>query len=300
MALNKIIDCLPLVVEFLRIQGASAEPEKPKKTEPLPFGLGGRDMVEFDDGALATAVLFVVSIFFYSMPPIPVIVQYVSVNRVLLGSVSRLIASFTHGHKIADKKAKSIAKTLSSSNPDGCKLQVTAAEEEKQLKVAYSFSNGAIHNAYLFNRLFTDVLSREGKVIFQTSPDLAWITVDNDATAAKNIAPVPPLMKVEKRNVPCVAKVVPQGQFEESVILSLPLKPVSPYRHSDASHLQTAKDRNLFFELGYFIAPPEGDRLVREVNTAQGLGLRFDPFPFTSQRTLRVGPLLQVPSLALK
>ena len=69
-------------------------------------------MMEFGDIALAAAVFFVVSVFFYLMPPIAVIFQYISVSFILSVLVAGLITGFTYAHKIADKRIKSIAKIL--------------------------------------------------------------------------------------------------------------------------------------------------------------------------------------------
>jgi len=69
-------------------------------------------MMEFGDIVLATAVFFVISIFFYLMPPIVVIFEYVSISFILSVLVAGVIAGFTYAHKIADKRIKSIAKIL--------------------------------------------------------------------------------------------------------------------------------------------------------------------------------------------
>ena len=68
--------------------------------------------MEFGDIVLATAVFFVISVFFYLMPPIAIVFQYVSVSFVLSVLIAGLIAGFTYAHKIADKRIKSIAKIL--------------------------------------------------------------------------------------------------------------------------------------------------------------------------------------------
>ena len=68
--------------------------------------------MDFGDLVLATAVFFVVSIIFYLMPPIAVIFQYVSVSFILSVLIAGLVAGFFYGHKMADKRIKSIAKIL--------------------------------------------------------------------------------------------------------------------------------------------------------------------------------------------
>lgn len=182
---------------------------------------------------------------------------------------------------------------------DGCRLEATAIRDGRRLRLSYAFVSGSSKNAYLFNRLFSHV---DPNAVFQTERSLVYIELDEDRViVAKKIAPVPPNMEVELRVIPLVTRVSGRGRFTETLVVTLPLTPISAYRDPAADELETAaRDRSLFFELGYFLAPPEGDALAQAVRTSDGPGLRYGSFPIGSQRVLCVGPLSEVPSRGAK
>ncbi|MCW4034169.1 MAG: hypothetical protein NWF03_02265, partial [Candidatus Bathyarchaeota archaeon] len=68
--------------------------------------------MDFGDTVFATATFFVVSLFFYLLPPIAVIFQYVSVSFILSVMVAGLIVGVMYAHKLSDERIKSIAKIL--------------------------------------------------------------------------------------------------------------------------------------------------------------------------------------------
>ena len=68
--------------------------------------------MDFGDTIFATATFFVVSLFFYLLPPIAVIFQYVSVSFILSVMVAGLIVGVMYAHKLSDERIKSIAKIL--------------------------------------------------------------------------------------------------------------------------------------------------------------------------------------------
>ena len=68
--------------------------------------------MEFGDLVLATSVFFVISMFFYLMPPIFVIFQYASVSFLLSVFIAGLVTGVVYGHKLIEKRFKSIMKIL--------------------------------------------------------------------------------------------------------------------------------------------------------------------------------------------
>jgi hypothetical protein len=68
--------------------------------------------MEFGDFVFATAVFFVISMFFYLIPPIAVIFQYTTVSFLLSVFIAGLVTGVIYGHKIKDSKLKSILKIL--------------------------------------------------------------------------------------------------------------------------------------------------------------------------------------------
>jgi hypothetical protein len=176
------------------------------------------------------------------------------------------------------------------------RLEVTARPSGGTLAVVYRFFNDGARNVYLFNRLYTGI-GNDG--LYQTRRDLLNVEIDRThIILSKRIFGVPPDLDVERPNVPCVTLVRPKSHFEETIHLALPLKPVNPYHLPDDAHLAGPPlTPPLWFELGYFVAPPESDALARSVRTAEGPALRFDPFPVSSQAILRAGPFeLAVPA----
>ena len=68
--------------------------------------------MEFGDLVLAAAVFFVISMFFYLIPPIAVIFQYTNVSFLLSVFVAGLVTGAIYSHKIMDDRLKSIVKIL--------------------------------------------------------------------------------------------------------------------------------------------------------------------------------------------
>jgi hypothetical protein len=174
-----------------------------------------------------------------------------------------------------------------SAKMEQCEVDVTATRKlSASLTIQYRFFNRSPRNAYLFNviPLWWD------KGICHVDRNRAYITVDNGRiTISKKIIPVPPLVKPEKRIIPFVTRVGAGQTFEETLLIGLPLTPWAPYQEPQKAGLSDSAE--IFFELGFFVAPSEGDKLARTVQTTVGPLLLFDPFPESSQKILRVGPL---------
>jgi hypothetical protein len=74
--------------------------------------MAGGERVEFGDTAFATATFFVISIFFYLMPPIFMIFQYIDVSLIISVFVAGLIVGAIYAHKLGNEKVKSVLKIL--------------------------------------------------------------------------------------------------------------------------------------------------------------------------------------------
>ena len=109
---------------------------------------------------------------------------------------------------------------------------------------------------------------------------------------SKKIIPVPAGTLVEKPIIPCVSKVKAGLGFKETILVKIPLKPWTPYfMPLDEDLAEAPVEKQVFLELGFFLAPPEGDKLAQTVETSDGPALYFYPFPASSQKLMRVGPL---------
>jgi hypothetical protein len=171
----------------------------------------------------------------------------------------------------------------------GCVLQVWMNRVgTEELDISYIFTNGSTRNAYIFNKLYTMYSDQDQ---YLTDPHLVNVEVDNGKVlVSKTIVKVPAGTKVEQPNIPCVTKVPAGSNFQEIIRLRLPLKPWTPYSNDEISLQTQLADKRLRFTLGYFLSTPEGDNLVRTVQTGNGPALRFYPFSFSSQKILEVGP----------
>jgi len=179
---------------------------------------------------------------------------------------------------------------------DNCKLVVQCEiKEAKTLVLRYTFQNGTPSNIYVFNRLYGHI---EDGPVFSTDVNLLNVEVsERGILLSKKIVPVPPDTEVEKPSIPCASLIRPGKEFTETLTLSLPVRPWTPYHESGGEGaLQEPVLLKVWFEVGYFVSNPKSDTLAQPVQTKQGQAFYFDPFPVHGQKTLEVGPLpLSVP-----
>jgi len=176
----------------------------------------------------------------------------------------------------------------SATAPDGCLLEVEARQQHRQLTLSYSFTNATTgdraRSAYVFNRLYNEV---DAKRVFQTDPHLVYVTWDADSiVVSKKLFPVPSNVRVEAPVVPCTSRVAPGERLDETLILPVPLLCFAPYPTPTVEY--DGETAALAFELGYFLAHPDGEKLAKIVETRQGSAPMFVPFPQGSQSLLRV------------
>jgi len=172
-----------------------------------------------------------------------------------------------------------------------CKLEVDIQQvDSTTLRVSYNFLNQSQQNAYLFNRIYDDITDDD---IYATDRNLMYVEIEKgNVILSKKIIPVPAGTLVEKPIIPCASKVKAGLGFKETILVKLPLKPWTPYfMPLDEDLAEAPAESQVFVELGFFLAPPEGDKLAQTVETSDGLALYFYPFPVSSQKLMRVGPV---------
>ncbi|HZF49531.1 MAG TPA: hypothetical protein VE093_12820 [Polyangiaceae bacterium] len=173
----------------------------------------------------------------------------------------------------------------------GCRLDVSVVEATADhLTLKYTFHNGSDRNAYIFNRLYTEI---DDSGVFQTEKDRTYVVVeDGGVTLSKKIIAVPPTIDVERPVVPCTTLVKPGDTTSETITVKLPLIPYTPYlRGAAPAPSSQAEPLKASFEIGLFLVPPEGDRLAQRIATTDGTAYRFNPASPASQTILRAGPL---------
>jgi hypothetical protein len=170
--------------------------------------------------------------------------------------------------------------------------------DAKGLDLQYSFHNSGDRSAYLFNRIFSRI---DGSGVFLTDKDSVYTMVESEGvTVSKKIFPVPRDIDVEKLTVPAATRVAPGETAHEALHLELPLIPDTPYLRQRPDLGAAPRTLPLFFELGFYLVPPEGERLAHVVTTKQGPAYSFDTAHAERQTVLRVGPLISLPVRPLR
>jgi hypothetical protein len=203
------------------------------------------------------------------------------------GGMTAASASAGFGFAIEDKGVH-MTESFTAKDEMGCVLQVWVNRVSAiELELSYIFTNGTIRNAYIFNKLYAEF---DDSGVYRTDSQLVNVTVeDGKVIVSKKIMNIPPRMKVERPNVPCVTKVPAGSKTQEIMRLPLPLKIWTPYT-DDSAVPQSTEEKRLYFALGYFLSAPEGDQMVRTVQTSAGAALYFYPFSIGSQKVLEAGP----------
>jgi hypothetical protein len=172
-----------------------------------------------------------------------------------------------------------------------CRVEVTLSSlGAGDFELSYGFLNKNVSgNAYLFN-LLHDGMVEEAK--YRLKIGGFYLELDGEgAVVSKKLVRVPDHLAVERPNIPCVSKVAPGELFAETIHLSLPLIPRTPY----FSYVRDGADcrpqwLKLFFEMGFFLAHPDGEGFAKTVETSEGPTIYFSPFSPASQSIIRVGP----------
>ncbi len=184
-------------------------------------------------------------------------------------------------------QTKLMNETLMSENETG-QLTVQLTYGADALKIQYRFLNKTANKIYLFNKLYKDVTSD----MYVTDRNLAYVLISKgEIQVRKAVIPVPENMDVATEIIPCATKVAPNGSFEETFKMALPLTPKSPYNHLSVTDKSTLKP--VSFVLGYFVGNEKTDQYERQTMTSEGPSIRFNVFSFRLQTLLRVGPTVE-------
>lgn len=146
------------------------------------------------------------------------------------------------------------------------------------LTLTYQLRNDWGHTVYLFNRLFHTEPS--GKITLDASCLYAEMQGET-LHLAKQLVPIPPLMKVESPEVPYLTPVASGATLTEELVIPVPVREYWPYREPTAmlqpKERRTCKD--LVLTLGLVVGSDpsvfrevllEGERLAA-VRYGQGL-----------------------------
>jgi hypothetical protein len=174
-----------------------------------------------------------------------------------------------------------------------CTLEITRfTVNAETLQIVYRFTNGSTHDAFVFNLLY---FTLDDQVAFRVDRNGLYVEREGAGVVlAKKVPTIPRGVRVEVPIVPCASKVPVGKALEEELKLPLPLKPWSPYHRPRAELLDNQpRTVDAAFELGFFLAVPNAEKIGREVRTPEGIGFFFSSFRANNQKILRIGPLPQ-------
>ncbi|GAA4051502.1 hypothetical protein GCM10022409_42910 [Hymenobacter glaciei] len=189
------------------------------------------------------------------------------------------------------EQAMSLDKTLTVMGSD-CTLKVAiACPVPNVLRLHYWVHNHSDLPLYLCNQLYK-VITRDhttGELVYAVQPNLANVRLESEhVVVGKTVVDVPEWMFVESHQIPCLSRILPGEEWEETFDLSLPLMPYTVYDYSPSTGKPVS--RKLVFELGYFLASPHTEDFITSVRTSSGTAYYIDPFPASEQSLLAVGP----------
>lgn len=185
------------------------------------------------------------------------------------------------------------SETLQARNAD-CSLAVTLTSASDVLHLHYRVSNHGTLPLYLLNRMWNTIRrnSATNTQVFETSSDLANIQIDStEVLVSKTVVDVPYGMLVEVRQIPCMTRLAPGDDYEETIRLALPLVPYTVYEQNSSPGLRVS--RKLRFELGYILGSPHVERIVEPVATSTDTAFYIDAFPAKNQLIIGAGPCLE-------
>jgi len=167
-------------------------------------------------------------------------------------------------------------------------LQVSASQlSASVLRVHYKVHNRTSKPVYLFNQYWMNIDSNKQ---FEVLPNMVNVQLQaSRVTVGKAVVSVPDDMEVEARYTPCLSRVEPHGDYEETIEVPMPLSPFTWYRNKPMTKGPT--HRPLYFELGYIVSTPQLEARIRQVDTSRGRAFYLDVHP-EHQSLLSAGPLL--------
>jgi hypothetical protein len=107
----------------------------------------------------------------------------------------------------------------------------------------------------------------------------------------KAVVDAPAWVLVEAPRIPCLSRVLPGDTYMEILQVREPLTPYTIYEPDP--HRGPVMTCTLYFELGYFLAPPPIEALIKVVNTPDGSVYYTNPFPASEQTIIATGPFIK-------
>ena len=171
-------------------------------------------------------------------------------------------------------------------------LEVRLALADQRLRLEYRAINSGGRPLFVFNILHGEM---DESGVFPLLHDAYVEMRDNTVVVSRKLFPIPPMMFVERRNIPFATRLLPGQVLHEVIELAVPLKPNDPYHDVDAAELRQWMELPLIFELGYFPGAENTEQTARTFPTDHGLRAGFDVFTESAQLFQRAGPLGTVP-----
>ena len=162
------------------------------------------------------------------------------------------------------------------------------------LRLRYRVHNISALPLYLCNQLYKTITRDRatGELIYGVLSNLANVRLEAEhVVVGKTVVDVPEWMFVESHQIPCLSRLLPGEEWEETFDLALPLMPYTVYDYSPLTGKPVA--RKLLFELGYFLASPHTESFITSVRTPFGSAFYIDAFPASEQSLLVAGPLTE-------
>lgn len=158
------------------------------------------------------------------------------------------------------------------------------------LRLRYRVHNISALPLYLCNQLYKTITRDRatGELVYGVLSNLANVRLEAErVVVGKTVVDVPEWMFVEAHQIPCLSRLLPGEEWEETFDLALPLMPYTVYDYSPSAGKPVA--RKLLFELGYFLASPRTESFITSVRTPFGSAFYIDAFPASEQSLLVAG-----------
>lgn len=160
-------------------------------------------------------------------------------------------------------------------------------QDARTMTIDYTFSNQSHLTAFLFTGVF-----RDGHV----NPDLVYVVPSRGhIDLAKKMLPVPAGMLVERPEIPLCVRVEPTQSISKTIKVPTPVQPWTPYLADQTDRealLEGLGDEvQAYFEVGFFLAPPQGAKLAQPAEIDGETFWRFDAFNPENQLIMRAGPI---------
>lgn len=174
---------------------------------------------------------------------------------------------------------------------ENIQVDVRHQVEATALRISYRATNRSSAPLFLFDVLHGEF--EDGAFPLDRS---GYVEINDDSViVSRKLFPVPPLMLVEKPNIPFVTRLAAGGTHQDEFSVELPLIVRNPYLKPERVPGALSRNRRLFFELGFFVGADGTEGQGKLFRTDGGDRPGFSVFSSDRQRLIRKGPLAVVP-----